>query len=155
MDESCTVTCKKEDKENWFFVSLNSNQVSIITSYFQGKMVKIAVTSRKKGEQPYCKNNRLPTSENRDSLLCNVPRDMNGKMYYRENDKGVQTRLHEHRQEVRHHFMSTALMNHSDKDDIFPDGIRMKSCTMGWVRRQGRPWNGHIIILSLKKGLRR
>ena len=58
---------------------------------------------------------------NNDSVVYKIPCGTCNLPYFGESGRGLQTRLKEHKADVRHHRISNALVIHAERSDHLPD----------------------------------
>jgi len=59
--------------------------------------------------------------ENKDSVVYKIPCGGCHKSYYGETGRGLETRLKEHKADLRYHRMSNALVIHAEKESHLPN----------------------------------
>ena len=87
-------------------------------------------------------------TKNTHSLLYEIPCGGCDKKYYGETSRGIETRLKEHKADIRHHRPNSALVNHVDDQGHLPKWSEAKTLQMNLSKQHRKAWESIYITLN-------
>ena len=97
----------------------NFKSVDTLVNYLQKAGVKITIATGRK-TRDILGNKCSERSENSKSVVYKIPCGGCNKAYIGETGRGLKTRIHEHKRDVRDHNLSNAIVVHAEKSSHLP-----------------------------------
>ena len=122
-DKVASQTDPEEPKKTTYLVAPNSQQAEKVAKQLAPELRMVTVSGKKIGQAI---RKRRSQQANPDSIVYKIPCGQCDKAYFGETGRGLHTRLKEHKNDLRNHRMSKAIVIHADHDGHLPkwDGAR-------------------------------
>ena len=118
-----SATGKKKDRDERFITIPNSKSAETIAKQLETTGYKVAFTSGKKiGDFMQTKESKVPSEEK--SVVYKVPCGACDKVYIGETGRGLETRLKEHKRDLRNLMEHSAFVIHAEETSHLPNWNR-------------------------------
>lgn len=111
-------TSKRKSNDAYITIP-HSNHAETVAKHLEGAGMKVAITSGKKIGEIITQGKKHDNNEN--SVVYKIPCGVCQKAYIGETGRGLETRLKEHRRDVRNHQSYSAFVVHIEKSNHLPN----------------------------------
>lgn len=118
---------KRKDKVTKRWISIpNSKKAEVISRTLEKSNIKVATNAGRKVQEIVTRKQQKTDINEEKSVVYEIPCKGCDQSYVGETGRGVDVRLKEHRNDVKFHRVSNAIVLHIDKCDHLPDWERTR-----------------------------
>ena len=137
---------KQQDKKRAYFIAPNSETTDQIAKMLAPDLRVVSASGKKVGQ---ILARKKPKEVDSDSIVYKIPCSKCDKSYFGETGRGLRKRIQEHKNDLRNHRTSKALVIHADQEGHLPNWNEAQAIHTGLTKT--RRWLIEAAYISTEK----